>query len=59
MMLNKKIATFISMIVIFIVLIFLLVIYQKLNENRYKACINNNGKAVVNEYGFFKNCIYE
>ena len=38
-------------------LIFVIIISQKENQQRYNNCINNGGKAVLQETGYFERCI--
>lgn len=39
-------------------LIFVIIISQKENQQRYKNCINNGGEAILQETGYFERCIY-
>ena len=38
-------------------LIFVIIISQKENQQRYENCINNGGKAILQETGYFERCI--
>lgn len=38
-------------------LIFAIIISQKENQQRYENCINNGGKAILQETGYFESCI--
>ena len=55
---EDKILSIIFIPIMLIGFIFIIIIGQKLNKDRYDSCINNGGKAIVNETGYFKNCVY-
>lgn len=38
-------------------LICVIIISQKENQQRYENCINNGGKAILQETGYFERCI--
>ena len=38
-------------------LICVVIISQKENQQRYENCINNGGKAILQETGYFEGCI--
>ena len=56
---EDKLSLIIGIPIIIAGLISILIIGQKLNKERYNSCVNNGGKAIVNETGYFENCIYE
>ena len=37
--------------------IFIVITSQKDNQRRYENCINNGGKAILQETGYFEGCI--
>lgn len=37
--------------------IFIVIVSQKENKQRYENCINNGGKAILQETGYFEGCI--
>ena len=53
---NKK-ALLIGIPLIIQSLIFIGIISQKKNQQRYENCINNGGKAILEETGYFESCI--
>lgn len=53
---NKK-ALLIGIPLIVVSLIFIGIISQKENQQRYENCINNGGKAILQETGYFERCI--
>ena len=40
-----------------IFLIYVVITSQKVNQQRYENCINNGGKAILQETGYFEGCI--
>lgn len=55
---DKK-ALLIGIPLVTVLLICAIITSQKENKQRYKNCINNGGKAIVQETGYFKSCIIE
>lgn len=53
---NKK-ALLIGIPLIVVSLIFVGIISQKKNQQRRENCINNGGKAILQETGYFESCI--
>jgi hypothetical protein len=53
---DKK-ALLIGIPLITICFIFIVITSQKENQRRYENCINNGGKAVLQETGYFEGCI--
>lgn len=53
---DKK-ALLIGIPLIVVSLICIAIISQKGNQQRYENCINNGGKAILQETGYFKSCI--
>ncbi len=53
---DKK-ALLIGIPLIVVSLIFIGIISQKENQRRYENCINNGGKAILQETGYFEGCI--
>lgn len=39
--------------------IFIVIVSQKENKQRYENCINNGGKAILQKTGYFEGCIIE
>ena len=52
---DKKALLIIPLIVVS--LIFVVIISQKENQQRYENWINNGGKAILQETGYFERCI--
>lgn len=55
---DKK-ALLIGIPLIVVSLIFIGIISKKVNQRRYENCINNGGKAILQETGYFESCIIE
>lgn len=55
---DKK-ALLIGIPLIIICFIFIVITSQKDNQRRYENCINNGGKAILQETGYFEGCIIE
>lgn len=53
---DKK-ALLIGIPLIVVSLICIAITAQRENQQRYKNCINNGGKAILGETGYFKSCI--
>ena len=53
---DKK-ALLIGIPFITICFIFIVITSQKDNQRRYENCINNGGKAILQETGYFEGCI--
>lgn len=53
---SKK-ALLIGIPLITICFIFIVITSQKDNQRRYENCINNGGKAILEETGYFEGCI--
>lgn len=53
---DKK-ALLIGIPLIVVSLICVAITSQKENQRRYEKCINNGGKAILQETGYFKGCI--
>lgn len=53
---DKK-ALLIGIHLIVVLLICITIDSQKENQQRYENCVNNGGKAILQETGYFKSCI--
>jgi hypothetical protein len=53
---DKK-ALLIGIPLIAVFLIYVVITSQKDNQQRYENCINNGGKAILQETGYFEGCI--
>jgi hypothetical protein len=53
---DKK-ALLIGIPLIAVFLIYVVITSQKDNQQRYENCINNGGKAILKETGYFEGCI--
>lgn len=53
---DKK-ALLIGIPLIVVLLICVAIASQRVNKQRYENCINNGGKAILQETGYFKSCI--
>ena len=52
---KKALLIGIPLIVVFLICV--IIISQKENKQRYESCINNGGKAILQETGYFERCI--
>ena len=53
---DKK-ALLIGMPLIVVLFICVAIVAQRENQQRYENCINNGGKAILQETGYFESCI--
>lgn len=54
---NDKIKATVLVILILVGVVIITLIYANINEYNYKRCINNGGKAILQENGYFEKCI--